>query len=48
MSEVDFVTLAVVVIFAALGGYLIGANSRAVRWCHCRRCGEVWPWSMSL
>jgi transcription elongation factor Elf1 len=24
------------------------ANSRVVRWCHCRACGEVWPWSMEL
>jgi transcription elongation factor Elf1 len=24
------------------------ANSRAIRWCHCTACGEVWPWSMDL
>jgi transcription elongation factor Elf1 len=24
------------------------ANSRVVRWCHCRACGEVWPWQMDL
>ena len=24
------------------------ANSRVVRWCHCRACGEVWPWSVDL
>ena len=23
-------------------------NSRVVRWCHCRACGEVWPWSIDL
>ncbi|RPI56871.1 MAG: hypothetical protein EHM55_03880 [Acidobacteria bacterium] len=23
-------------------------NSRVVRWCHCRACGEVWPWSVDL
>ena len=24
------------------------ANSRVVRWCHCKSCGEVWPWSMEF
>ena len=24
------------------------SNSRVVRWCHCRSCGEVWPWSVQL
>ena len=23
-------------------------NSRVVKWCHCRACGEVWPWSVDL
>ena len=24
------------------------ASSRVVRWCHCKACGEVWPWQMNL